>query len=129
MGYFKEQDTNRQEDDRLNKPVDLGKTWTKESIYKLLETNDKAVGRALLVLLANQTDDEKLHQCTKYDNGKGFSPFDARRMTSLALFFKAKNYLSDRQLAWLRAGKSKRYHSRIGKYHAQLLSAINKPAV
>jgi transcription initiation factor IIE alpha subunit len=47
---------------------------TKENILNLLRTNDKAIGRALVVLYNNQTFDEKEHQDVKYHNNKGFRP-------------------------------------------------------
>lgn len=50
---------------------------TKESITKLLETNDKAVCRALVVLFERQTADEQTSAVTKHRNGMGFNGYDA----------------------------------------------------
>lgn len=44
--------------------------WSKDKIVQLLETNDKAVARALVRLNANQTADEQDQETVKYQNGK-----------------------------------------------------------
>lgn len=129
MGHFKSEYTNRLEDERLARETSPVKStghvgWSKERIQQLLEVNDQAVGRALLRLLEGQTDDEQAQETTKYFNGRGFMPFDARKMTGMAKFFKARGFLTERQLGWLRGGKNSRFHSRIGKYAGQLLTLI-----
>lgn len=129
MGHFKNIVTERMEDERLAREVAtqaaiMAPLWTKEAVQNLLATNDKAVGRALLVLFNNQTEDERATDQTRHSNRRGFTQADAPRMTSMAKFFKAKGYLTARQLAWLRGRRSDRFHSRIGKYHAQLIAAI-----
>jgi len=55
------------------------KTYTKSDIVELLMTNDRAVGRALVVLYGRQTSTEKEAQCTILNNGVGFTGADARR--------------------------------------------------
>lgn len=107
------------------------KTWDKASIVNLLHTNDKAVERALLVLLERQTLDERQVEDTRYRNDRGFTQADAPRLTRWAKQIQAGRHLSPRQLWWIRSGKSDRFPSRIGKYHRQLLEAIelkNKPS-
>ena len=47
---------------------------TKEQIVHLLQVNDKAVIRALIVLTERQTEDERLSEQTKFNNGRGFRP-------------------------------------------------------
>jgi hypothetical protein len=98
--------------------------WNETSIRKLLETNDRAVERALVVLLERQTADERIAETTKHDNDRGFLPYDAKIMTSMAKWVRSGGRLSERQLKWLRNGKSARFPSRIGKYHRQLLDQI-----
>jgi len=77
-------------------------THTVESIKHLLATNDKAVGRALVVLTARQTEDERSAETTKHLNGRGFRPCHARMGTSMAKFFEQKSYLSPKQVAYWR---------------------------
>ena len=90
---------------------------TKDSIQALLMSNDKAVGRALAVLLRNQTSDEVAGQSTYRANGCGFKPCHARMGTSLAQFFNRNGYLSPKQLSYAR-GKMN-----ISQYHRQLIEA------
>jgi hypothetical protein len=94
----------------------------KEHIVKLLETNDRAVARALLVLNANQTADEQASESTHYHNGCGFRPCHARMGTSMAKFFKNRGYLTEKQVAYWR--KLDRTGSmRIAIYWRQLAEA------
>ena len=75
---------------------------TVESIKHLLATNDRAVGRALVVLTARQTEDERSAETTKHLNGRGWRPCHARMGTSMAKFFEQKSYLSPKQVAYWR---------------------------
>lgn len=97
--------------------------WTKEKIISLLETNDKAVGRALLRLLQNQTSDEQIAQDVKHRNNQGFRPCHGRMGTSMAEFFKSKGYLSPKQAAYWRV-RDRNGNMRIGIYANQLLKEI-----
>lgn len=97
--------------------------WNKERIVELLATNDKAVGRALLRLLQNQTNDEQVAQSVKYRNNQGFRPCHARMGTSMAEFFREKGYLSPKQAAYWRV-RDKNGSMRIGIYATQLLKEI-----
>jgi hypothetical protein len=97
--------------------------WTKERIVNLLETNDKAVGRALIRLLQNQTSDEQIAEDVKHRNSKGFRPCHARMGTNMAKFFQTKGYLSPKQVAYWRA-RDKKGNMRIGVYANQLLKEI-----
>ena len=90
---------------------------TKESIVELLATNDKAVGRALLVLLNNQTADEQSSSITKYNNGKGFKGCHANIGTSFAKYFQRTGTLTPKQLAYARGRMN------IFQYHRQLIEA------
>lgn len=104
----------------------LWSEWTKEEIKELLMTNDRAVERALLVLVERQTQDEKRSETTKYHNEMGFAPCDARMMTSMANFVSRGRHLTPKQLAWLRNGKSERFPSRICKYAGQILKTMEE---
>lgn len=97
--------------------------WTKERVVQLLEKNDKAIGRALLRLLQNQTSDEQVTQSAKYRNNQGFRPCHARMGTSMAEFFRSKGYLSPKQAAYWRV-RDKNGNMRIGIYANQLLKEI-----
>lgn len=99
----------------------------KQDIIKLLQTNDKAIARALLVLNERQTLDEQNSEATKYDNGVGFTGADARMGTSMAQFYAARSYLTDKQLAyWKKPNKNGVW--RICKYAQQLLDIANEKA-
>jgi hypothetical protein len=95
---------------------------SKEYICKLLESNDKAVARALIVLRNNQTADEQRSETTKYNNGIGVRPCHATMVTSLAAFYEKRGYLSPKQLAWCRI-KDKSGTPRLGIYWRQLAEA------
>jgi hypothetical protein len=97
--------------------------WNKEKILNLLAVNDKAVGRAILRVYANQTQDEQNLQHVIYKNGKGFRPQHARMGTSMAEFLLKKGFLSSKQVAYWRV-RDKKGTMRIGIYANQLLSEI-----
>ena len=94
----------------------------KDSILKLLETNDKAVARALLVVNANQTASEQMHEATINRNGMGFRPCHARMGTSMANFYAKHGYLSPKQIAYWRK-RDRAGNMRIGIYWHQLALA------
>lgn len=93
---------------------------TKDAIIKLLETDDRAVARALVVLTARQTDDEKAQENTRYLNGRGYRPCHARMGTSMSTFFERRGYLSPKQIAYWRV-REKTGTMRIANYAGQLL--------
>lgn len=99
--------------------------WTKEKIVELLETNDKAVGRALLRLTERQTADEQQSLDVKHRNNMGFRPCHARMGTVMAEYFKKKGMLTPKQAAYWRA-RDKNGNMRIGIYANQLLSCIGE---
>lgn len=89
-----------------------GNGWTKEKIHYLIETNDKAVVRALIQIYRRQTASEQSAQATTDHNGVGFGAFDAQFLTSIAK--KAEKYpLTPNQIAAVRKS--------IKKYWRQLL--------
>lgn len=72
---------------------------TIETIKALLDSNDKAVMRALVVLYNRQTADEQQSHVTSHLNGRGFNGYDANFGTDLAKQVMAGRGLSVRQLA------------------------------
>lgn len=92
----------------------------KQTIVNLLNTNDLAIGRALIVLNERQTQDEQASQGTRYSNGRGFTPADAWMGTSTAKYFLISHKLTERQLAYWRKPNAKGT-PRINKYAGQLL--------
>lgn len=99
---------------------------TKSEITQMLMSNPKAVGRALIVLNERQTQTEQSAEQTINRNGQGFTPADARMGTSMAKFYAARGYLSEKQLAYWRKPNAKGT-PRICKYAGQLLEiAVEK---
>lgn len=100
------------------------KIWTTDEIKALLLREDDigmhAVGRALLAIYERQTYAEKSAKTTKEWNGVGFSSFDAQIMSSMAVFYRDRGYLSPKQVAFLRACPGKQKTPRICKYAGQL---------
>lgn len=93
---------------------------TKDDIIRLLETNDRAVMRALLVLYENQTTDEQDTATTRHHNNRGFKQCHARIGTSMAKFFIKHNTLTEKQVAYWRV-RNKNNQMRIACYWRQLL--------
>lgn len=93
---------------------------TKAEIIQLLNTNDKAVARAVFVLNERQTFSEQASEHTINRNGEGFTPADARMGSSMAKFFARNGYLSPKQVAYWRKPNAKGT-PRICKYAGQLL--------
>lgn len=97
--------------------------WNKDKIVHLLETNDKAVARALVRLNANQTADEQDQETVKYQNGKGFRPCHARMGSSMAKFFEKRGYLTQKQVEYWRK-RDRKGNMRIDIYAGQLMKEI-----
>ncbi len=94
----------------------------RESIIKLLETNDLAVARAVVVINRNQTADEQASKLTKHHNGMGFRPVHAVLGTSCATYFQRNGFLSAKQIAYWRK-RDRKGNMRIGIYSRQLIEA------
>lgn len=99
---------------------------TGTDIVNLLKTNDKAIGRALVVLFNNQTADEQAVENVRHRNGEGFRPCHAKMGTSMAKFFLRNGYLSPKQLAYWRV--EQKQGMRISIYWRQLLAAAHQKA-
>ena len=94
--------------------------WTKEKIIHLIDTNDKAVVRALIRIYERQTADEQSAHATTHHNGVGFGATDAQFLTDIAK--KAQRYtLSERQIAAVRKA--------IKKYWRQLMEVAAESPV
>lgn len=86
--------------------------WTEATIKKLLDTNDKAVMRALVAIYKRQTDDEKMRGSTHSANGRGFNLYDAQFCSELAIQVMNGRGLSPKQMGVAR-NKIKRYHRQL----------------
>lgn len=58
------------------------KTWTRTEIETLINTNDRAVERAMVAIWERQTRDEQATETTRHHNGIGFSGWTAKAPTS-----------------------------------------------
>ena len=92
-----------------------GKTWDKDSLRDLLDKNDKAVYRAILLIYSFQTDEEKYKGVTKTINGKGFSKFDVEVLSSFAMQLRRGQELSLKQM-YVARPKIKKYVGQILQY-------------
>ncbi len=88
--------------------------WNRENIRELLETNDKAVLRGILVIYSLQTFDEQATRSTTKYNGVGFSGVDAEFMSSLAESIQKYGRLTDKQMTYARK-KIKKYAKQLAK--------------
>lgn len=92
-----------------------GKAWDKESLKDLLDRNDKAVYRAILLIYSFQTDEEKYMGTTKTVNGKGFSKFDVEVLSSFAMQLRRGQELTLKQM-YVARPKIKKYVGQILQY-------------
>lgn len=105
----------------------MSKIVTRESIQRMLENKDPlfvaaVVGKALVVLLNNQTREEAAANVTNKDNGIGFTGADAFTGSVTAKSYLKNKTLLDWQVAkWTKKGKTG--YSRLAKYHKQLNEA------
>lgn len=88
------------------------KQW--ESYLKqLVKTNDVALFRAIVLIYENQTEEEKYAGESVEDNKIGFSKYDARELSAIALKIKARKPLSKAEVA--------RSRIKMPKYWRQLM--------
>ncbi len=95
----------------------MTKTWSTKEIKDLLKKSDKAVMRGISAIHSLQTNQEQINRGTVEHNGVGFNSYDAEFLSSLAEFYKDKDFLSPRQIELGRKG--------ILKYSAQLCRIAN----
>lgn len=95
------------------------KTWDRETVIQLLETNDLALAKAVSVIYRAQTADEQSALQTKERNGVGFNGTDAPFLSSIAQKLpRYDNRMTQRQIAKVRP--------MMKKYWAQLLKEIER---
>ncbi|ATS92371.1 hypothetical protein DLP05_115 [Stenotrophomonas phage vB_SmaS_DLP_5] len=80
----------------------------KEEIQALLDSNDRAVYRAIILINDRQTASEKAHNAAEEENGEGWSKFDAEFMSNMAHAIRQYGKLTERQMEFARP-KIKRY--------------------
>jgi hypothetical protein len=91
------------------------KTWTRTEIEALINSNDRAVERAMVAIWARQTADEQATQDTRHHNGIGFSGWTAKSGTYFANWVRSGRSLSGKHLAKAR---------KIALHHAGQLTRI-----
>jgi hypothetical protein len=105
---------------------------TRDSLTTMIEEANDAkrqaiVGRAMVVIFKNQTDDERVMNATNKDNGVGFTGADARAGSLTAKYFIKHQRLEDWMIDnWTRTNT--RGVMRIAKYHKQLNAAAKAKA-
>jgi hypothetical protein len=91
------------------------KTWTRTEIEALINTNDRAVERAMVAIWERQTRDEQATEATRHHNGIGFSGWTAKSGTYFANWVRSGRSLSGKHLAKAR---------KIALHHAGQLTRI-----
>ena len=74
------------------------KTWTRTEIETLINTNDRAVERAMVAIWERQTADEQETQDTRHHNGRGFAAWSARSGTYFAEWVRSGRHLTGKHL-------------------------------
>lgn len=92
----------------MPKPQFTSQKLAKLAIQQAIDSNDRAVYKALLIIYNQQTDSEKAIDSTTDHNAVGFSAFDAEILSSFAKQVQERRSLSIRQLAVARP-KIRRY--------------------
>lgn len=95
----------------------MNKVWTAEEIRENIINNDKWAIRGLIAIYNYQTEYEQRIEETTEWNGVGFNGADGKFMTSVAKFFLARNYLTEKQIYLVR--------KRLVKYCGQLARIAN----
>ena len=75
------------------------KTWTRTEIEALINSNDRAVERAMVAIWERQTADEQETQDTRHHNGRGFAAWSARSGTYFAEWVRSGRRLTGKHLA------------------------------
>lgn len=92
------------------------RVWTVEEVKREIETNDKALIRALLRVYSWQTSEEQKASVTIDHNNVGFNGADSYILSRLAEFHNRNHYLSTKQIAIAR--------KRMPKYAKQIFNSI-----
>lgn len=96
----------------------MNKVWTAEEIKNNIMASDKWAIRGLLAIYNRQTEEEKIAEETMEWNNVGFNGVDSKFMSSVAKFFLARNYLTEKQIYNVR--------KRLVKYCGQLAKIANE---
>lgn len=83
-------------------------------IQNLLDSNDLAVCRALIVIFERQTTDEQAYDYTRDANSVGFSGVDAEICSSFAKQYQSRGFLSPKQMVVARK-KMKKYWKQLAE--------------
>jgi len=100
--------------DRTHPFGNLTIAQVKHWIQDLLDRNDLAVCRALLVIFERQTADEQSYDMTRERNLVGFSGVDAEICSSFAKQYKSRGFLSPKQMVIARK-KMKKYWKQLAE--------------
>lgn len=92
----------------------ITKKEVKEFVKYKLATDYVWAVKGLLKIFENQTLDEQKSKNTKYHNGIGFNGNDGMILSSFALQFQKKRYLSDNQMFIV--------YKKMPKYWSQIVS-------
>lgn len=92
--------------------------YSPEQIKKNLQTNQRWLERAIVVLYDYQTSDEQHAEETKHRNDVGFNSADARKLSYYAQWLKSGKHLSGNHL--------QKAFKVVPKYHKQILNLINE---
>jgi len=90
---------------------------TREMILSLLDTSDRAVVRAIVVLQSLQTQAERISEATFEPNAQGWNSVDAAFMGSLARGIAKYGSLTPKQMIYAR--------KKVRKYAGQLAKVAN----
>jgi len=99
----------------------------KEIIQKSIDTNDKAVEKAIKMIYSRQTADEQTGMATVEHNAVGFSAFDAEILTSFAQQLIRGRQLSPKQMA-IGRNKIRRYWKQLAIMSGQFPTKSAKKA-
>ena len=92
--------------------------WTKEMIKEKIAANNVWLARGVVAIWNKQTEDERYSGQTTHDNGIGFNGADAEILSSFAMQYVSKGYLSPKQFDIAR--------KKMLKYSGQLAKIANK---
>jgi hypothetical protein len=73
-----------------------------EKLRKQISEKDSTTVNTLMLVYANQMEDEQRHETVKYHNGIGFKPQDARMGCLLAKWYKEKGFFTSNQIAYIK---------------------------
>lgn len=94
------------------------KIWTTDEIVTLIQSNDKAVAKAVIAIYNRQTADEKMIENTTHSNGVGFNASDVRYLSYIAKYCERNQALTGKHLDKAR--------QKILKYRRQLVEIANE---